>query len=392
MEYMSAAEAGEKWGISLRQTQRLLADNRIPRAKKYGRSWMVSTEAKRPMDKRKANKSSRLTTDDLLHVFASTSAPMPAHDPDAILDTMPEDRLRLVYEGELAYLRGNFQRTMDCFYGTQEDDSARLRVCPMAIVAAISEGDRRTYAEIDAYLKACVKSDKDAEVTAAAELTLATVAVSAIAPSMAPEWLKSGDLSALPSRMRPNALYLRAKYLNCTGRFEAMLAVAETALCLCSSSQGIAFHDIYMRLMCAVACRYLGRDDESLRWLLEAMSMALPHGFITPFAELMTALGGTVELCLKQEFPACYDAVIGQWKRTWKNWIAFHNEFTQGNMTLMLSLREYHIASLVARHVPYAKIAKRYCISVGRVKNIMLEIYSKLQVSGRDELAKYIFP
>lgn len=56
----------------------------------------------------------------------------------------------------------------------------------------------------------------------------------------------------------------------------------------------------------------------------------------------------------------------------------------------LLSLRESQLALLVARHVSYAEIAKQHCISVGRLKNIMLEIYEKLHISGRDELAKYI--
>ena len=390
---MSTAEACEKWGVSLRQVQRLMADNRLPDAKKYGRSWMIPADAKRPIDKRKERRlPQRTLSEDLLYVYDSTAVPMPVHDPDAILKAMTEDRLRLIYQGELAYLRGDFRQSMDCFHRTQGDDSARLRVCPMAIAAAISAGDYRTYTEIDAYLKNCVREAKDSQVIAVAELSLATVAVSVIAPNMAPDWLKEGDISALPSPIQPNALYLRAKYFSGLSNFEAMLAVAETALSLCSSRQGISHHDIYLRMMCAVACRYLQRNDEARRWLLDAMGIALPHGFITPFSELVTAFGGMMELCLKQEFPAYYDAVIDQWKRTWKNWIIFHNQFTQNNMTVILSLREHHIASLVAQRVPYAKIAKRYGISVGRVKNIMLEVYSKLRISGRDELSKYVFP
>ena len=79
-----------------------------------------------------------------------------------------------------------------------------------------------------------------------------------------------------------------------------------------------------------------------------------------------------------------------QWERTWKNWIIFHNQFTKDNITLILSLREYHLAVLVARRVPYAKIAKQYGISVGRLKNIMLEIREKLFLSNREELEKFI--
>jgi DNA-binding CsgD family transcriptional regulator len=134
----------------------------------------------------------------------------------------------------------------------------------------------------------------------------------------------------------------------------------------------------------------MGNMEDARRYLLEAMRIALPHGFITPFAENVTALGGLIEQCLEQSFPEHYDAVIGQWKRTWKNWIAFHNRFTKDNITLVLSLREYHLALLVARRVPYAKIARQHCISVGRLKNIMLGIYGKLFISSRDELSQYV--
>ncbi|MDD4097068.1 MAG: helix-turn-helix transcriptional regulator, partial [Oscillospiraceae bacterium] len=82
--------------------------------------------------------------------------------------------------------------------------------------------------------------------------------------------------------------------------------------------------------------------------------------------------------------------IVGQWSRTVKNWISFHNRFTKDNITFMLTLREYQISLMVARHIPYAKIARHFNISVGRLKNIMLEIYQKLMISGRDELKQYV--
>lgn len=324
-------------------------------------------------------------------MLAATTIPMPADNPDAILNIVSEERLRLLYESELAYLRGDFRRTLRCFYETEGDDAARLRACPAAVAAAVSTGDYRAYTEIDEYLRHVVKTCDNSGVSAFAELSLATAAVSVIAPAMAPDWLKSGDFSTLPVQARPNALYLRTKYLMCIGSYEAMLAVAQTALTLSSPERGITTTDIYLRVSCAVACRCLGRLDEAKRFLLDAMRIALPHGFTTPFAEIVTALGGLLERCLEKEFPNDRGAVIGQWERTWKSWMAFHNRFTKDHITLMLSLREYQITVLVARHVPYAKIAEQYCISVGRLKNIMLEVYGKLCISSRDELSKYVF-
>lgn len=391
MKYITTAEASEKWGTSLRQVQRLLAANRIPHAKKYGSVWMIPCNANKPADpRRKKGLPGRSLSSDLAHVIASTVIPMPVNNPDAILDALSEERLRLIYKAELAYLRGDFEQVMRCYQKTEGDDAARLRICPLAIAAAISMGDYCAYTGIESYLRECIEANKGSEISALAKISLATAAVSVAAPNMAPDWLKAGDLGALPPQAKPNALYLRAKYFYCMGQFDAMLALAQTALALSSPEQGITTTDIYLKVTCAAACHALERENEAKAWLLEAMRLALPHGLITPFAETITAFGGLAEQCLEQEFPNCYEAVIEQWKRTWKFWTAFHNQFTKDNITLILSLREYHIALLVARRIPYAKIAGQYGISVGRLKNIMLEIYEKLFITGRDELAKLV--
>lgn len=392
MEYISALEASERWGISLRQVQRLLADNRIPHAKKYGRSWMIPDGAEKPVDLRKEKKPPRPSlSSELAHIIEATSVPMPTHNPDAILKIVKEEKPRLQYEGELAYLRGDFARTMHCYDKTEGDEAARLRASLSAVAAAISRGDYPAYLKIEAYLKSYAGAGRGSDSSAIAELALASVAVSVIVPNMVPHWLAEGDFSAFPVQMKPPyMLYLRAKYFMCIGKYEITLAVAQTALTFCRPERGITLAEIYLRVTCALACHCLGREDEARRWLLEAMRIALPHGFITPFAELVSDFGGLVEQCLEEAFPGCRDAVIRQWERTVKNWIIFHNHFAKDNITLILSLRECHLAQLVARRVPYAKIAQQFNISVGRLKNIMLEIYEKLFISTRDELAQYV--
>lgn len=394
MDYITASEAAKKWDVSGRSITYHLKAGRIPGAVKKGKLWLIPADAERPADKRKGDRTlSEPTSDllaDLLYVSSSSTKPMPIHNPDAILDIVDEDRIRLIYEAELSYLRGDFGRVMTCFDKTMGDDVARLRTCPIAIAAAISTGNYPAYAQIDTYLKRNIKASTDSQLRVFAEFSLATTAVSVLAPNMVPYWLKAGDLSAILPQARPNALYLRAKYFYCIGEFDIALALAQTALTLSSPELGITMTDLYLRLTCAISCYALERKEEAKRWLLSAMHLALPHCFITPFAELVSELGGLVEECLEQEFPSYCDAVILQWKNTVKNWVSFHNQFTKDNITLILSLRECHLALLVARRVPYAEIAKQHCISVGRLKNIMLEIYEKLHISGRDELAKCI--
>ena len=93
MEYISASEASEKWGVSLRQVQRLLAENRIPRAKKYGRSWMIPGDAEKPADPRRDKTPAESSlSDELARVLAATTVPMPIDHPDAILSAISEKR------------------------------------------------------------------------------------------------------------------------------------------------------------------------------------------------------------------------------------------------------------------------------------------------------------
>jgi len=139
MEYISAIEASEKWGVSLRQVQRLLADNRIPYANKYGRSWMIPDDAEKTVDPRRGKKPPvESLSSELAHVIEATSVPMPTHNPDAILKIVKKEKLRLQYEGELAYLRGDFAYAMRCCDKTEGNEAARLRASLVAVAAAIN--------------------------------------------------------------------------------------------------------------------------------------------------------------------------------------------------------------------------------------------------------------
>lgn len=391
MEYITAKEAAEKWDISLRRVQKLCEQGRISGTRKLGRAWMIPVDAEKPADIRTEKK---YIQDDInsemKNVMAATCIPMPINNPDAILDVVKEEQFRLQYEGEIAYLRGDFKHTIRCYQRNAGDDVLRIRASLMAVAAFISIGDYRAYTEIERYLKDCIEFYKGSDTAVIAELALASVAVSVVAPGMVPDWLREGDLSSRPILKIPYVFYLRAKYFFGIGRYESMLTVAQTALTLGEHEQTITFTDIYLMVTCAIACYHLERYDEAKRWLAKVMRICLPHGFITPFSELISELGGFVEQCLEQEFPEYYDSVIEQWKPTVKNWVAFHNDFAKDNISLILSLREHHIATLVAKRIPYNKIAGQYNISVGRLKNIVTEIYDKLCISSRDELAEYI--
>ena len=52
MDYMTIAEASEKWAISARRIQTLCASGRIDGAERLGRNWIVPKTAEKPADAR----------------------------------------------------------------------------------------------------------------------------------------------------------------------------------------------------------------------------------------------------------------------------------------------------------------------------------------------------
>ena len=54
MEYISAREAADKWGISQRRVAILCSESRIDNATMVGNMWLIPATAEKPVDARTA--------------------------------------------------------------------------------------------------------------------------------------------------------------------------------------------------------------------------------------------------------------------------------------------------------------------------------------------------
>ena len=52
MEYLKIDEAAKKWELGVRRVQILCAEGKIEGAVRFGRSWMIPKDAKKPVDGR----------------------------------------------------------------------------------------------------------------------------------------------------------------------------------------------------------------------------------------------------------------------------------------------------------------------------------------------------
>ena len=401
MKYISAEQAASKWGISTRRVQKLLLDGRVEGASRVGRDYMIPSGAKKPGDPRKKADASdcgkkspqkKSLSDDLEHMIETTVVPLPQNNPDAIIHTVDRERFRIQFESELAYMRGDFERIIQCYHKTKNDTAARLRICAVTIAAAISTGNYPLYKEIEKFLQDVIKTNDNSRVSAFIQLCFSTAYTGAGASNMVADWLKNGDFSLLYPCARQDATYKRAKYFQYLDKSEAMLITARDALNFYELKHGfISFYNIYFQVAYALACCRLGRMEEAKDYLLKVMHIALPYGFITPFAESQLAFNGLLEKCLENEFPEYYSTITKQWKQTFFNWIEFHNYFTKDNLTKVLSLREYEVATLATQRIPYTKVAEQLNLSVSSIKSIMQIIYEKTFTNNREELSKLVF-
>lgn len=381
LQWMTTKQAAEQWGISLRYAQRLLVDGCVLDAKKHGRCWLIPHGTEKPAALQK--KSAVLSS--LSFIWG---APLHGQEAESVGRTIKNDALRKQYAGEIAYMRGDFSQARLFFTEAQANESVCIGASLSLLLTAISTNDFELYSQIEASLRQRIETAGDPHVAALAETALAAVAVCMFAPEMAPGWLRKGDFSHLPEEAAPFALYLRTKYLQNHADYPQMFTIAQTMLTLCKGKGAVM--TIYLLLMCAAACVGLGKRDQACDYLMEALAIGMPHGFITPFVENVATLNGLVEKCVKRHYPHAYNALLAQWQETWKNWTMFHNRFARDNVPLLLTLRELRIATLAATRVPYEQIAQQEGISVGRVRNIMQEIYGKLFVRSRAELADLV--
>ena len=193
-----------------------------------------------------------------------------------------------------------------------------------------------------------------------------------------------------PYELRPFLLYLYAMYLRNTGDYAQMLGVAKAALALNEKPATFTWLDVYLGVLCANASYMLGDTAQAKKYLISALVLGMPCGFIAPFADHLGTFGGTLEAVIEREYPQSRKAVTDLWSSSFKNWMQFHNTFTKEDITTILNQQEYQTARLVTGGATYAQTAQRMNLSVSRVKNILADVYAKLGIQSKQKLADYI--
>ena len=80
MEFLSVRATAERWGVSMRNVQRLLKEDRIHGAYKYSGCWMIPADAPKPDDPRRERKKALEPKPETVPEAAEEAPPEPSQE------------------------------------------------------------------------------------------------------------------------------------------------------------------------------------------------------------------------------------------------------------------------------------------------------------------------
>ncbi|MDD5936982.1 MAG: helix-turn-helix domain-containing protein, partial [Clostridiales bacterium] len=289
MDYMSTREAASKWGVSIRNIQRLLAENRIPNARKYGISWMIPSDAKKPDDLRNER---RREKKEFLHLlpmncpmFATTTIYHKPGSAAEVLKTLSNDtNARDLFYAQLLYYQGNYREaaklSKDLLLRTKCFDT-QLGCLHIISYASMYTGDYITW--LETYEKVKNMPAMTATETKMKELCLASKDCSMYDCRTYPEWLKFGCFDDLPMECFPILRYYFSKYLLITRTYLGSIRVLEV-VCSQTKAEGAVIAELYLQLLMAIGYHDSGEIAIAAKHFNRALDLALPDKLYAPLA------------------------------------------------------------------------------------------------------------
>lgn len=397
---MTVQQAAEKWGVSVRQVQRLLAAGRIPDASRHGRTWLIPVEAEKPVDIRKekgtaaempAEETSQGDFFDLL--LPMMNGEFAAGEAQAYIESLPAEELRQIARAEYAYFRGDGEETVKLAEPFIDDKNLSLRLTalllftfgnlPLGHIHQAHFGMEK----LQEIMRSMEKEEMSPQQKAMALFIFTTSRVLLHLPLDGVPAMEQ-HLRYLPRGLRAFACYVMAHKVYLEGEYGRALGIAETALMI--QDRPCVIPSIYLRLVAAMSLMSMKRTEKAKAHFMAAWELAQPDDLMEGFGEHHGLLHGLIETCLQDAYPADYRRIIAITYRYSAGWRKVHNPAAGSNVADNLTTTEFTIAMLANRGWTNGEIAAHLRLSEHTVKRYVSEIYQKLGISSRKQLQQFM--
>ena len=408
MEYLKICEVAKKWGLSERGVQALCAHGKIEGAARFGRSWMIPKDAKKPIDGRtKAGK-----------IRENADMPLPRKTPflymtdlyhtpgtaDSVGESLSYNHeAHVLFEAEVAYSRGEIDKVYESanyLLGKHSGFYAVLSAGMLLAMCAIWKGDINMWRRAKIHIsEAPAKNDNDRDVM---QLAISAVDIMLYSVQSFPKWFQTGCFEPIHKDAYPAAKVYYAKFLYAvaysvaTGTLKlpgaeglyVMTSVPytlEPMICW-ANEKNTVMSEIYLRLTCAAVYHNYGNDTEAIRHIDRALSLALPDKFYGVLAEYCRALDTLMERRLSLIDENAWKGVKKLYKVYNEGWSKLSGTVRGKTILTTLSDKEREVAKLAAFGMGNKEIAENLHLSLSVVKQAV-RIVSEKSGLPRSEFA-----
>lgn len=399
MEYLKIAEIAKKWGLSERGVQALCAQGKIEGASRFGRSWMIPKDAVKPVDGR--TKAGRKLTNENMPLPRKTPFLYMTdlyHTPgtaDSVGESLTYNHeAQVLFEAEVAYSRGDIDKVYESanyLLGKHSGFYAVLSAGMLLAMCAVWKGDINMWRRAKVHIaEAPAKNDNDRDVM---QLAISAVDIMLYSVQSFPKWFQIGCFEPLHKDAYPAAKVYYAKFLYAiayavaTGTLKLQGAeglyvmsslpyTLEPMICW-ANEKNTVMSEIYLRLTCAAVYHNCGRDDQAIRHIDKALTLALPDKFYGVLAEYCRALDSLMEKRLSLIDEDAWNEVKKLYKVYNEGWSKLSGTVRGKTILTTLSAKEREVAKLAAFKMSNQEIADSLNMTLPIVKQAIRIISEK---------------
>lgn len=410
MEYLTAKQTGEKWGITLRRIQELCRTGKIGGVVRHGREWMIPADAPRPVDRRRRE-----------HKDTDTNALMPRRSPFiamtdlysipgsadrvyASLSDRPETAA--LFGAQISLYRGEFDKayhTAQHFLKSNFTYNKQVGAGLLLSRCAVFKGDISLWRDARKYIYETPCSNPEEKKDLEFWLAAADSGIHDIVNY--PEWFSMGCFDPLPRDSYPAARYYYLRYHYTLARqhsmdkdgtvphalFMYLLPVTGEPLISQTRSDGAILAEIYLLLTCAVAYHITNRDDLAIKHIDRAIDLSVPDRLLVPLAEHRRPLDFLLDERINAKAPQYLKKIRALAKTINDGWTKLHNSVLGHTISSEFTTREYEVARLAVYGFSNKEIADQLKISVNSVKHALRTAMDKTGANRRSDLNRYIW-
>ena len=405
MQRITAQQASEKWGISLRRVQDLCRLGKIHGAERFGRNWMIPVDAGRPIDGRRREvreakaefiplprRSPMLSMTDLYHTPGTA---------DKASRNLGSNPLAMeLFDAGIAYSRGQIDKVYAYAQHFLDNHTGFYAVTGagfLLALCAIWRGDLQMWNDAKHHIiTAPCRSDTDREVVS---LVLSAADSSVFDQRAYPEWFEGGRFEVLPADCQPMAKVYFAKllYIAAFGvatrqyEMEGIQGLGLMRVISCTIEPMVAqavvdrtvIPEIYLRLFCATAYHNSGKLDLAVFHVDRAIALALPDRLYGILAVHWKLLDKLLEERLTLADPVAAQAVKELYRQFSAGQAVLGGAIRNRNIVSNLTDRERQVAKLAAFGFKNRQIADRLGIGQSTVKTVVQKIMQKTGLTDR---------